>query len=109
MFRISFYAQGSVYELYAKEVLQSELYGFVELSELVFGATTGLVVDPAEERLKNEFGGVKSTLIPTHAILRIDVVEKVGVAKILEGTKTGSSIVNFPGSYYSSPKPSTDG
>ena len=47
-----------------------------------------MVVDPGEERIKNEFTGVKCTMLPMHSILRIDEVKKQGVSKVsdFEGT-----------------------
>ncbi len=48
-----------------------------------------------EEKLKNEFAGVKRSYIPLHAIIRIDEVEKEGVGKVIE-TKGDSKIANFP-------------
>ncbi len=97
IFRVTFYNQaGSVYEIYAKNVNYGELFGFIEISDLVFGHTSELVVDPAEERLKNEFSGVKVTYIPMHAVLRIDEVEKEGIAKIREVSKGTSNVTPFP-------------
>jgi hypothetical protein len=42
-----------------------------------------LIVDPSEQSLKNEFEGVKKTLIPYHAVQRIDLVEKSGPGKVV--------------------------
>lgn len=96
IYRVTFYCQNTIYEIYAKEIMQGELFGFVELSNLVFGNTSELVVDPSEERLKSEFSGVKSTYIPMHSILRIDEVEKEGIAKIREISKNATNITQFP-------------
>jgi hypothetical protein len=52
------------------------------------------LVDPAEERLKNEFSGVKRSYIPMHSIIRIDEVEKEGPAKISEFK--GEKVAQFP-------------
>ena len=41
-----------------------------------------MVLDPAEERIKSEFEGVKRTYLPLHSVLRIDEVRKQGVSKI---------------------------
>lgn len=85
LYRVRFLNQlGNVYEVYAKSVGQSDMFGFIELEEFVFGETTALVVDPSEERLKLEFEGVKRSYLPLHSILRVDEVEKRGVAKIVE-------------------------
>ena len=61
-----------------------------------------MVVDPAEERIKGEFAGVKRTFLPLHSVLRIDEVRKHGVSKItaLEG---GANVAQFPMPLYSTP------
>ena len=76
IYKVIFYNQGELYEIYARQVSQGNLYGFVEIEQLVFGEKTSLVVDPSEERLKSEFSDVKRTYIPMHAVVRIDEVEK---------------------------------
>ncbi len=74
--------QGKVYEIFARSVSQGELFGFIEVEQLVFGERSTVVVDPSEEKIKSEFSGVKRTYIPMHAVMRIDEVEKHGVSKI---------------------------
>ena len=86
IYRIAFLNQDKVYEIYAKHVFQGDLYGFVVAEDFVFGENTSIVVDPAEEKLKSEFEGVKRSFIPMHEIVRIDQVERRGVAKILPVT-----------------------
>lgn len=82
IFRIYFTSQGKSYELYAGQVNQGELVGFVEVQDIRFGERSALVVDPSEEQLKNEFGGVKRLLIPYHAVHRIEEVVKEGLGKV---------------------------
>jgi hypothetical protein len=82
IYRIQFFNQGQVYEVYAKQVSQGTMFGFVEIEQLIFGERSQVVVDPSEEKLKSEFQGVKRTYIPMHAVIRIDEVEKEGMAKI---------------------------
>src|SRR5207253_8707830 len=77
-----FVNQGKVYEVYARKVSHGELFGFIEVEELLFGERSSVVLDPAEERIKSEFSDVKRTFLPMHAILRIDEVKKHGAAKI---------------------------
>jgi hypothetical protein len=98
LFRVTFVNQEKVYEIYAKHIMQRDLFGFVVLEDLVFGETSSVVVDPGQERLKNEFQGVKSTFIPMHSILRIDEVEKEGVSKITNVSK--DNISQFPAPIY---------
>ena len=95
LYKICFVNQGKIYEFFARQINQSEIYGFVEVEELVFGEKSSLVVDPSEERLKEEFVGVKRTFIPMHAIIRIDEVEKRGTAKILNLDNKVTSVTPF--------------
>ena len=84
LYRVRFASGDKLYELYARRVAQGELYGFVSIEDFVFDTHAGVVVDPAEERLKSEFGGVRRTHVPMHAVVRIDEVEKRGKARIVE-------------------------
>ena len=85
IYKITFLNKGQVYEVFAKQVYQSDLYGFIEIEDFIFGEKTQMVVDPSEEKLKSEFSGVKRSFIPMQAIIRIDEVEKEGISKISEG------------------------
>lgn len=102
VYRVIFLNQSQVYELFASAIYQSEMYGFIEVEEFVFGERSQVLIDPAEEKLKQEFAGVKRSYIPMHAIVRIDEVEKEGPAKISEvkgGEGKGNSsdkIAHFP-------------
>ena len=93
IYRVIFHNQGKVYEIYARKVADGGMLGFVQIEELTFGERTQVVVDPAEERLKGEFDGVTRTFLPLHAIIRIDEVEKQGVAKI---TDAEGNVAQFP-------------
>ena len=75
-----------------------DLFGFLEVEQLVFGERTTVVVDPSEERLKSEFSGVRRTYIPVHAVVRIDEVEKQGVSKI--SAVEGGNVAQFPLTMY---------
>lgn len=104
IFKVLFYNQNDIYEVYARAIYQSEMYGFIEVEEFVFGENTAMIVDPAEEKLKVEFSKVKRSYIPMHSIIRIDEVEKEGTGKIKE-LKSGEKVTNFPVSDRFSPKP----
>lgn len=108
IYRIFFTFNGKSYELYARKVGQGELYGFVEIEELLFGERSSFVVDPVEEALRKEFADVKKILVPFQAIHRIDEVEKQGQARILSlaganGADPANSAVLPP-----KPKPGKD-
>ena len=97
IFRVSFYNQGNIYEVYASKVYQSDLHGFITIEELKFDERTSVVVDPGEEKLKTEFDQVKRFFVPVHSIVRIDEVEKQGIAKISEA---GENVAQFPSHVY---------
>jgi len=100
VYKVIFVNQGKVYEVYARQVAQSGMFGFIEIEQLVFGEKSAVVIDPSEERLKDEFKEVKRTYIPLHSIIRIDEVEKEGTAKIVDIKGDSGQVVGFPGAIY---------
>jgi len=102
IYRVSFMSQGQIYEIYARQVGQGALFGFIEVEELVFGERSKILIDSSEERLKTEFEGVKRTFIPLHSVVRIDEVEKAGRGRITAGDGT---VASFPMTYPASPNP----
>ena len=97
VYRVMFVHQDKMYELYCRSMSQSDLYGFVEIEELIFGERSNVVVDPGEEKLKNEFAGVRRSYIPIHSVVRVDEVEQEGINRIRDhkSTETGS-VTPFP-------------
>ena len=83
VYRIFFTSQGKGYEIYARKVSQGEMYGFVEIEDIIFGEKSAIVVDPNEEALKKEFASVQRLMIPYHSVSRIDEVGKEGQAKVV--------------------------
>ena len=106
IYKVRFFNQGQIYEIYARHIYQSDLYGFIEVEELLFGERSGMLVDPSEEKLKAEFEGVSRSYIPMHSITRIDEVAKEGVGSITEA-KAGNNVSTFPLPAFT-PKGSTD-
>lgn len=97
LYRIFFTSQGKGYEIYARKVSQGDMYGFVEIEEIIFGEKSAIVVDPGEEALKKEFASVKRLLIPYHSVSRIDEVEKEGQARIVSlAVSHADTDVNLP-------------
>lgn len=96
IFKVIFVNQNQVFELFARQIFQSDLYGFIEVEEYIFGERSGIVVDPAEEKLKNEFAGVKRSYIPMHTIIRIDEVEKEGKVRIRDVKGGDGKIATLP-------------
>lgn len=96
MYKFSFLNQGKVYEIYCRKVSGSELsYGFVEASELVFENDRTVVIDPTEERLREEFADVEVLHVPMHSVIRIEEVRKRGPC-VIRDSKTGEKVTSLP-------------
>ncbi|MEM7027349.1 MAG: DUF1820 family protein [Pseudomonadota bacterium] len=95
IYKIIFHNQGQVYEIFAHEVHEGAMFGFIEVEKITFGERSSVVVDPSEENLKSEFKGVNRTYIPMHSIIRIDEVDKQGSGKITK-VEAGENITPFP-------------
>ncbi|UUF00058.1 DUF1820 family protein [Xanthomonas hortorum pv. pelargonii] len=96
LYKVTFHNHGKVYELYAREVTSSHLRGFNQIGELVFDVHDGLVVDPTEERLREEFGNTKTLHLPMQSIVRIEEVEKKGQSVIRDATTGDKVVTPFP-------------
>jgi len=114
IYRITFWNQNQIYELYVNHIYQSELYGFIEVEEYQFGERSAMILNPAEEKLKTEFSGVKRSYIPMHAVIRIDEMDKQpskeqSLGKITEFKGERSAPIPFPAPIGSvKPKPGSD-
>ena len=98
VYRVKFASEGKIFELYARVVGAGSILGFIEISDLVWGRRSEVIVDPGEQELKNEFAGVRRIQVPIHAVVRIDEVEKSGGAKVLplSGAEARSSGRGIP-------------
>lgn len=94
IYKVLFHHMGQIYEVYAHNIYSSELHGFIEVEDYIFGKRSKVVIDPGEDKLRTEFEGVQRSFIPMHTVIRIDEVEKEGVAKITESS-TGN-VMPFP-------------
>ncbi len=95
MYRVSFLKHGKVYEMYCRELDNSSLWGFVELTGLVFGEKGSVVVDPTEEKMRDEFEGVEALFLPMHSVLSIEKVKKRGQA-VIRDRESGEKVTPFP-------------
>lgn len=105
IFRVRFYHEDKVCELYAKSLATEGIFGFLEVEEIVFGESSSTIVDPSEEKLKAMFQDVVCTYIPCQAVIRIDEVRKAGSGKLLDLPKGANQNVvrPFPGHSFSQP------
>jgi len=96
LYKVTFLNHGKVYELYARHVAGSHLWGFNEIGELVFDVHDGLVIDPTEERLREEFGNTRKLHLPMQSIIRIEEVEKKGQSAIRDAASGEAVVTPFP-------------
>jgi len=97
VYKVIFQNGNQVFEVFARQIYQSDMWGFIEVEEFVFGERSKIVVDPGEEKLKSEFNGVKRSYIPLQAIIRIDEVDKEGSGKVSDAQDaTGGNVASFP-------------
>jgi len=101
LYKVQFQNKGELYEVYVKHVFQGDIFGFIVLEDFVFGTHTTLLVDPSEEKLRKEFEPVKRSFIPMHSVIRIDEVEKEGIAKI---SSLDGKVTQFPNAIYTPSK-----
>jgi len=94
-YRITFMSQGRVYELYAKNVGSAEMFGFIEVSQLLWSQKSSVVIDPSEDSLRHEFEGVKRFYVPMHSVIRVDEVDHEGIAKVSIAGQ-GGTVSPFP-------------
>ena len=96
VYKVIFQNGNQVFEVFARQIYQSDMWGFIEVEEFVFGERSKIVVDPSEEKLKIEFDGVKRSYIPLQAIIRIDEVDKEGSGKVSDASAGGGNVASFP-------------
>ena len=110
IYRVIFNNQSEVYELYTRYIFQSEMYGFIEVEELLFDES--LISDANDEaeakisfdKLKLEFTGVKRSFIPLPSVIRIDEMEKPGVVKVSPSKENMTGNVrHFPSPIFKRP------
>lgn len=92
---MAFLNHGKVYELFCTDVCTSSLLGFVEVSGLVLEEKGSLVVDPTEEKMRDEFDGVEVLHLPMHSVLRVEQVRKKGQA-VIRDRESGEKVTPFP-------------
>jgi hypothetical protein len=95
LYKIIFLNSGKVYELFSEGVTTSGLWGFIEVSGLVFDTAEGLVVDPTEEKMRQEFEDAEVLHLPIQSVLRIEEVKKRGQC-LIRDRESGEKVTPFP-------------
>ena len=92
IYRVHFQTEDRSYSLLARSVKESEFFGFIEISEIVFEDVNRLIISPEDEALRKEFAKAESISIPHQYLRRIDRLsdsDDVGVSylKIADSKK----------------------
>lgn len=95
LYKVVFINNSKVYELYSRDVFSSEIYGFIYIADLVFDQKQRIVIDPAEEKIKEEFENVNVLHLPIQSVIRIEEVKEKKTCKIRD-IKQGENITQFP-------------
>jgi hypothetical protein len=95
LYKVIFFNHGKVYELFCESVGSSGLWGFIEVADLVFETGEGLVVDPTEEKMRQEFSGARVLHLPIQSIVRVEEVEKRGKC-LIRDRESGEKVTPFP-------------
>lgn len=89
-FRIILKCGAEITEIYANQIFQSELWGFLEIENFIAEINN----NNPDDKTKKEFSGVKRSYIPITSIVRIDEIEKLESRK--KPIESGSNIKPFP-------------
>lgn len=88
MYRITFNHQGKFIQLHAKSISHSPvLLGFLEAKDFIFPNASKIIVEPNEEKVKEEFSKISTTFIPVNMVSRIDMVPMVENDTLQENLK----------------------
>ena len=74
----------------------SALWGFTEVSGLVFDVRDGVLVDPTEERLRDEFADTRVLHLPMQSVIRVEEVARKGQSAIRDATSGEKVVTPFP-------------
>ncbi len=96
LYKVTFLNHGRIYELYARRVASSELWGFTEIGDLVFDVRDGVLIDPSEERLRDEFGDTQVLHLPMQSVIRIEEVARKGPSAIRDAESGEKVVTPFP-------------
>ncbi|WWO98563.1 MAG: DUF1820 family protein [Candidatus Dasytiphilus stammeri] len=94
LYRIQFVNNSKNYQLYVRELSNSNLFGFIEIGDFIFTTSSAVLVDPGAEKIKTEFTDVTKSYIPVQAIIRIDLIREKHTQ--YQPLPLGNNITPFP-------------
>ena len=62
----------------------------------MFDVAEGVVVDPAEERLRAEFADTRVLHLPMQAVVRVEEVDRKGVSAVRDAAAGDGVVTPFP-------------
>ena len=96
LFKVTFLSQGKTLELYARHVASIALLGFTAVGDIVFDLQESVVIDPTEERLREEFGNTQVLHLPIQCIVRVEEVQKRAPLVIRDAANGEKVVTPFP-------------
>ena len=96
LYLLHFQHQDKLYVVYARHVASSSIWGFIEVGEFDFDTRQGVLIDPAEERLREEFADTRTLHLPMHQVLRIEEVARRGASAIRDAGDPARVVTPFP-------------
>lgn len=96
VYKVIFEHQEKIYEIYAHQLTEGALMGFIELEGLIFTPGSDYLIDPGEEKVRKEFKGVTRTYVPMHSVLRIDEVEKQNLVTLAAEGGGATKVTQLP-------------
>lgn len=99
LYRIQFVQQAPSAQqvtLYATGATSSAIWGFIEITGLVFEPRDSLVVDAAEERLRDRYAETRVLHLPMQSVLSIEEVERKGTAQVRDLDAGDRVVTSFP-------------
>jgi hypothetical protein len=76
IYRVSFKTEERSYSLLARRVRESEYFGFIEISGIIFDDANRLIISQEEESLRQEFAHIESISVPHQFMRRIDKLSR---------------------------------
>ena len=95
LYRVVFMQGEEECYLHALHVIEDSLAGFIELDELVFQSNQTGVTFSQDEKMSQQFKGVRGTYLPVNKVIRIDVLELVKPLRCALSIKAQNKITSI--------------
>ncbi|MBN2332678.1 MAG: DUF1820 family protein [Deltaproteobacteria bacterium] len=72
IYRVRFKTGNRDYSLLARQVTESEFFGFIDITDFIFEDNNRIIISPEDDALRKEFVKTDCVSVPHQYILRID-------------------------------------